>query len=180
MYFLDINQALKDGHFGLNPKTWGDDEWSLLISYVSAGIEFAEGDWDSLGWMPQIWSTLETTRTKAPPAAMGHIADLKRRATQRDDYLDFMCKMPSFKSGDALSTVTESTRQEEDDGDSVASYRTEDTVWNAALKRHLPNTIAKHDAVGKAKPKALGAQKKSRGKAKSKAASVPSGAASSK
>ena len=90
-----------------------------------------------------------------------------------------MMGMPSFHSQDALSTITESTRQDSD-GESVTSYRTEDAVWNAALKRHLPTTMAKHGAVGKAKPKAQGAQKKSRGKAKSKAASTPSGAASSK
>ena len=48
MSFLDINKARVDGHFGKNPKVWGDDQWSMLISYVSQGMEFAEGDWDSL------------------------------------------------------------------------------------------------------------------------------------
>ena len=116
MNFLDINKTLKEGRFGINPKTWGDNEWSMLINYVSAGIEFAEGDWDSPDWAPQIWSTLETKKTRATPATRVQIADLKKRAQQKDEYIEFMCSMPSFMASDALSTITESTRKDDDGG----------------------------------------------------------------
>ena len=119
-------------------------------------------------------------KTKVPPSGKAHIAYLRGRANDADKYISYMMGMPSFHSQDALSTITESTRMDSDGESATSCNKTEDAVWNAALKRHLPTTMAKHGAVGKAKPKAQGAQRKSRGKAKSMAASTPSGAASSK
>ena len=131
-------------------------------------------------WTPQIWSTLSEPREKVPPSAKAHIAYLKDRSNNADAYIKHMKGMPSFHSHDALSTVTESTRQEDDDGESVASCETERLYWKAALKKHLPMTLARLEAVGKAKPTAHGAQKKPQGKAKTKAVATPSGASSSK
>ena len=180
MSFLDMNTALRNGLFGKNPKIWGDPDWKMLIDYVTQGLDCSSEEWDKMTWTPQIWSTLSEPRTKVPPSGKAHIAYLKERSSNADAYIRHMKGMPSFHSHDALSTITESTRQGDDDGESAASGSTEQRIWDAALKRHLPDTIAKLKAEGKAKPKVLGTQKKSRGKASTKAASRQSGAASSK
>ena len=105
---------------------------------------------------------------------------LKDRANNADAYIRHMKVMPSFQSRDALSTITESTRQEDDDDESVESFSVERNVWNTSLKKHLSNTIAKHEAEGKAKPKEYGVLKKPKGNAKTKAATSSPGASSSK
>ena len=152
----------------------------MLIDYVSQGMDCSSEEWDSLDWTPQIWSTLGETRERAPPAARSHIVYLKDRANNADAYIRHMKAMPSFQSRDALSTITEPTRQEDDDDESVDSFSLERNVWNASLKKHLSNTIAKHEAEGKAKPKEYGVVKKPKGKAKTKAGASSSGASSSK
>jgi hypothetical protein len=143
--FLDINKALQDGHFGDSPRVWKDNEWSLLINYITQGMDYSNSEWDSLDWTPQIWSTMGETRKRAPPASRAHIEELKKRASQPDEYMRHMKGMPSFNSFDALSTGTASTRQ--DDGErSAESFSQEAPIWHAALKKHLPKTVAKHEA----------------------------------
>ncbi len=68
---LDIDKALKDGSFGPGPRGWGDDQWNLLINYVSAGIEFADEDWDTLDYSPKVWSTIHKNRERATPCEKG-------------------------------------------------------------------------------------------------------------
>ena len=85
-------------------------------------MDYSNEDWDSLDWTPQIWSTLDETRERAPPAAKLHIKELKRRADEPDAYISHMKSMPSFHSCDAFSTKTDSTRQD-DDAESVDSFK---------------------------------------------------------
>ena len=60
MNFLDINKAQMDGYFGKNPRIRGDKDWSLLIDYLSGGIEFT----------PEEWDTSRTNRKFGPPSRM--------------------------------------------------------------------------------------------------------------
>ena len=98
------------------------------------------GDWDSLDWAPQIWSTLEEPGKRARRA---QILDLKKRAKEADEYVSYMCSMPSFKASDALSTITESTMQDGDEDVSDDSFeRFEANVWNTALRLTIPSITA--------------------------------------
>jgi hypothetical protein len=173
MSFLDINKAMRDGHFGSNPKIWGDDQWNLLINYISQGMEFDEGTWDSLDYTPQIWTTLETKRGRAPPASRQHIGDLKKRAMTQDPYMEHMLAMPAF-SCDALSTITESTRQGDGEDSDGSFEEVEGKMWYDALKTWGPATAAKTKAAGaKTAPNLSGSADKTRNskkKAKVKAA----------
>ena len=141
MSFLDINKALQDGHFGDTPKGWGDTEWNLLISYVSQGMDYDDKDWDSLDHTPQIWTTIEEARERAPPASRKHIEDPRKMSKEADPYMKHMMEMPAFKACDALSTSTNSARQG-DDADSDGSFQeTEGSIWYNALKKWIPNTL---------------------------------------
>ena len=149
-------------------------------------MDYSNEDWDSLDWTSQIWSTMEETRKRAPPAAQGHIKELQRRANDADAYISHMKSMPSLHSCDALSTKTDSTRQG-DDADSVDSFKQEGPIWHGALKKWLPITIDKYEAERKAAPKEYGVVKKPKAeatqpkrKAKAKAGPSSTGAASSK
>ena len=178
MSFLDMNTALKKGFFGKKPVIWGDQEWKLLIDYVTQGLDISDDAWDKMAYMPQIWNTLTEVKKKVPPSGKKHIEYLRGRAKNQDNYINHMKDMPVFRSQDALSTITESTRMDSGDESGKSGNKREEAVWSEALKRNLPTTMARALQEGKQKPKAK-AQKKSKSKAK---ASVigPSGASSSK
>ena len=144
MNFLDINKAHRDGYFGKNPRIWGDRDLSLLIDYLSGGIEFTPEEWGNVAYEPQVWSTIENARTKAPPATRGNILNLKSRALHQGDNLKHMCGMKKFLSCDALSTITESTAEGDAEDRSEASFaRLDKQLWTTAMRNTVPAIKAK-------------------------------------
>ena len=176
MSFLDMNTALQKGFFGKDPVVWRDPEWKLLIDYVTQGLDISDGEWDNMAYMPQIWNTLTEVKKKVPPSGKKHLAYLRERAKDQDEYMNHMMNMPAFHSDDALSTITDSTRMDSGEESAKSVNTKEDAVWNEALKRNLPATMAKAARDGKHKPKAKSQRKSKEEKAKE---SGPSGASSS-
>ena len=96
--------------------------------------------------------------------------------------MEHMLNMPDFKACDALSTITESTKQG-DDGDSDGSFENvEGATWKQALRTSLTNTAAMAKAAGTTAASGSGGVNKTRlskKNAKAKAKGSSTAAASS-
>jgi hypothetical protein len=146
MNFLDMNQAYRDGMFGANAKIWRDDEWSLLLDYLSGGIAHSQEDWELLTWQPQVWNTETMSPSTATKARNGWIRDLAARAANADGYL----KIKGFAAADALSTITESTACNSDGDESEATFTTVNKeIWDKALAREMKHIKTKAGGTAK-------------------------------
>ena len=124
MNFLDMNQAYRNGMFGDNAKIWRDDEWSLLLDYLSGGIAYSQEDWGLLTWQPQVWNTETMLPSKATKSRQGLVRALAARAANADGYLKHHCSIKSFVAADALSTITESTACDSEEDASEVAFAT--------------------------------------------------------
>ena len=81
MAFLDLNAISAKGMFGRVPiPIWKDKDWNVLLGYIVAGMSFNTGGWEDLDFCPQIWTTIDQKRDRAPPGARDNLRALKSMA----------------------------------------------------------------------------------------------------
>ncbi len=98
------------GHqYGESPKSWKDDERSLLLDYLCGGIAHSKEDWENLEYSPQVWDTATNRVAKPATAKRKLIRGLAARAANADPYLKHQMSIKAFSADDVLSTITEST-----------------------------------------------------------------------
>ena len=130
-------------------------------------MSFNTGGWEDLDYCPQIWTTIDQKRDRAPPADRTNLKALQIMAENPDEYLKFMFDQPRFKAEEVLSptsTAGTHTTAADTDKDAEAFYILEKRVWEAELKAAAPAILLQAKAEAEAKTEAVLGEKA--GKAK--------------
>ena len=67
--------------------------------------------------------------------------------------MNHMCSLKPFQSSGAMSTITESTAEGSEDGESEAAFEeAQQRIWNNAMRRRVPAVKLKANSSSKATP----------------------------